>query len=326
MTLATQTEADAPAVRPPSLPVIGKLATSIRALPSTIRGLPGNLRGALWLVLSTTVFTLIGVFIRKATQGLDSIEVSFFRSCIGLVFVAPALLRARINPLRTTRLGWHVVRAVFGTSAMTLGFYAAARLPLADSTSISFSQPLFIIVLAALVMRETVGWRRWAATVVGFIGVLVMMRPGADTIHVATFVALAGSLCGACSVMVVKKLTADEKPMAVVGSIAILSTVFLLGPAIMVWRWPTPIEWVYVTAIGFCATIGQYCWVRAYAVAEASALAPFDYVRLPLAVLLGVWVFGEHPSIWTAVGALLIASSTLYSARREARRVKRVTA
>src|SRR5689334_10061991 len=82
VTLAAQTESDAPAVRPSSLPFVGKLADSIRALP-------GNLRGALWLVLSTTVFTLIGVFIRKATQGLDSIEVSFFRSCIGLVFVAP---------------------------------------------------------------------------------------------------------------------------------------------------------------------------------------------------------------------------------------------
>jgi drug/metabolite transporter (DMT)-like permease len=126
--------------------------------------------------------------------------------------------------------------------------------------------------------------------------------------------------------MIVKKLTADEKPMAVVGSIAILSTIFLLGPAIMVWRWPSPEEWIYVTAIGFCATIGQYCWVRAYAVAEASALAPFDYVRLPLAVLLGIWVFGEQPSIWTAVGALVIASSTLYIARREAKLGKRVTA
>jgi drug/metabolite transporter (DMT)-like permease len=318
VSLATRSEPNAPVVRPP-LPIIGPLAVSIRALPA-------NLRGALWLVLATTVFTLVGVFIRKATQGLDSIEVSFFRSCIGLVFVAPALLRARVNPLRTSRFGLHVVRALFGTAAMTLGFYSAAHLPLADSTSISFSQPLFIIVLAALMIGEKPGWRRWAATAVGFIGVLVMMRPGAGSINLATFIGLASALCGACSVMIVKKLTADESPMAVVGSIAILSTLFLLGPAIMVWRWPSPEEWIYVTAIGFCATIGQYCWVRAYAVAEASALAPFDYVRLPLAVLLGIWVFGEQPSIWTAVGALIIACSTLYMARREAKLGNRATA
>ena len=282
------------------------------------RALPANLRGALWLVLGALIFSAVGVFIRYAGREIDALQLSFFRGAIGLVFIVPLLIRQRVNPFRSPRPGLHFIRAALGTTAMVCGFYATTNLPLADATSISFSQPLFVTMLAALFMGEVVRWRRWSATIVGFAGVVVMMRPGAGSFQAAMLIALAGTFAGACSTMLVKKMSAHDGPLAIVGSIAILQTIFLLPPALLVWQWPSPTVWLYVLGIGLCATVGQYCWIRAYSAGEASAIAPFDYVRLPLSIGAGVWLFAEVPTVWTAVGTAIIVCSTAYIAHREA--------
>lgn len=293
---------------------------------AAIRALPPNLRGALWIIASGFVFTSVSVFIRLSVRELDSLQVSFFRAVFGLLFIAPALIRMRMNPLGTTRLGQHFWRALLGTASMACGFYAAAHLHIAESTSISFAAPLFITAIAALFMGEDVRWRRWAATIAGFAGVVIMLRPGAETLQWASLVAVAGAFLTACSAMLVKQLSAHEPPMRMLATFAIFSTLFLVGPAIWVWRWPSPHVWAYVVAIGVCATIGQYFWVRAYAIAQASAVAPFDYFRMPFSVLVGFVMFSELPTIWTFVGTMVIAGSGLYIAHREAVRGKRITA
>ncbi len=288
-------------------------------LVAGFRRLPANLRGALWLVAGSMIFTGVGVFIRLASEHIDSLQISFFRAVFGLVFIAPVLLRQRLNPFATDRLWEHFNRAVMGTAAMVCGFYAISHLLLADATAISFSQALFITMIAALLLGEPVRWRRWTATVVGFVGVIIMMHPGPGALKLAALVAVANAFLSALSVIYVKRLSESEPAIAILATFAVFSTGLLLVPAIFVWTWPTPREWAYLTAIGLFATIGQYCMVRAYEAADASFVAPFDYLRLPFAAALGLVVFSEWPTWWTLAGALVIIASTFYIARREAK-------
>lgn len=300
----------------------------LSALPlfTSIRALPANLRGALWIIASGTMFTLVSVFIRLSSRELDSLQTSFFRAVFGLLFMAPVLIRLRVNPFASPRLGQHFTRAVVGTASMVCGFYAASHLPIADSTSISFSAPLFITAIAALFLGETVRWRRWSATIVGFLGVVIMLRPGGEVLQAAALVAVGGALLTSIAAMMVKRLSAHESAVVMLATFGIFSTLFMIVPAVLVWRWPSPTVWLYVAALGLCATIGQYLWVRGYAIAQASAVAPFDYLRMPLSVLMGFLVFAELPTIWTLVGTLIIAASGLYIAYREAKLGKRVVA
>ncbi len=302
--------------------------TRLSALPlfANVRALPANLRGALWVIASGAMFTLVSVFIRLSAVELDTLQIGFFRCVFGLLFIAPVLMRLQINPFATPRLGQHFSRAFIGTASMVCGFYAAAHLPIADSTSIGFSAPLFITMIAALFMGETVRWRRWTATIVGFLGVLIMVQPGGEVLKAAALVAVGGTLLMSIAAMMVKRLSQHEPAVRVLATFAIFSTLIMVVPAILVWRWPSPTVWLYLAAIGLCATIGQYFWVRGYAIAQASAVAPFDYLRMPLSVLMGFLVFAELPTIWTLVGTLIIAGSGLYIAYREAQLGKRITA
>jgi drug/metabolite transporter (DMT)-like permease len=153
-----------------------------------------------------------------------------------------------------------------------------------------------------------------------------MVRPGGDVLQAAALVAVAAALLTSISAMMVKRLSAHESALRVLATFAIFSTLLTVVPAIVVWRWPSPAVWLCVAAIGLCATIGQYFWVRGYAIAQASAVAPFDYLRMPLSVMMGFLVFAELPTIWTLVGTLIIAASGLYIAYREAQLGKKITA
>jgi drug/metabolite transporter (DMT)-like permease len=205
-----------------------------------------------------------------------------------------------------------------GTVSMVLGFYAVSMLPLADATALGFSQPLFSVCVAALVVGEKVRWRRWSATVVGFIGVLVMVRPGAGTLQPGAVVALANAATVAFSILLVKRLSDSETPLMILTQFAIWSTLLLTLPAIWVWRWPDAWGWTLAVGVSASATIGQYFWVQAFKAGEMSAVAPFEYLRLPFAVFMGWLIFDQMPEIWTYVGAVIVIGSALYIAQREA--------
>jgi len=198
-----------------------------------------------------------------------------------------------------------------------LGFYAVSMLPLADATALAFSQPLFSIVVAALIVGEKVRWRRWSATVIGFAGVLIMVRPGEGSLQLGALVALANAAAVSISILLVRRLSDSETPLMILTQFAIFSTILLTVPAILVWRWPDFWGWVLAVGIALSATVGQYFWVQAFKAGEMSAVAPFEYMRLPFAVFVGWLVWGEMPVVWTYVGASIVIASTLYIAHRE---------
>jgi len=280
--------------------------------------LSGNSRGALWMIASGVGFSVMAVGIKLLGHRLDSFQIGFFRVVIGFLAILPFVAGGGLARLRTRHAGVHFVRAVFGLTAMYCSYYAIARMPLADYTGLSFTKPLFAMLLAIAILGETVRWRRWTATIVGFLGVLVMVQPGAGTFQPASLAALTDSFSVAFLVTLVKRLPATETPLTMLFYFGLFATILSIGPAIYSWQWPTAFEWMLLIGVGVLGALSQMFWIRAFRAGEASAVAPFDYLRLPMAATVGFLGFSELPTIWTFVGAAVIVASTLYIAHREA--------
>jgi drug/metabolite transporter (DMT)-like permease len=283
-----------------------------------LRRLPPNVQGALWLVSGGFISTSTNVMIRLLSTEIESVQTAFFRAVISVILLLPMIATGRVRPWHSKRIGGHFWRTLMGTCSMVLGFYAVSLLPLADATAIAFSQPLFSVVVAALIAGETVRWRRWSATIIGFVGVLVMVRPGEGSLQFGALVGLANAACVAVSIFLVKRLSESEPPLMILTQFAIFSTLLLALPAILVWRWPDLWGWLLALGVALSATAGQYFWVQAFKAGEMSAVAPFEYMRLPFAVFVGWLIWGEMPEIWTYVGAAIVIGSALYIAHREA--------
>lgn len=282
-----------------------------------LRRLPPNVQGALWLVTGGFIFTSTSAMIRLLSTQIESVQTAFFRAVISVIILLPIIAAGKVKPWLSKRIAGHFWRTFMGTLSMVLGFYAVSMLPLADATAIAFSQPLFSVVVAALIAGEKVRWRRWSATIIGFVGVLVMVRPGEGSLQAGALVALANAGTVAISILLVKRLSDSETPLMILTQFAIFSTILLAPPAIWVWRWPDTWGWVLAVGIALSATIGQYFWVQAFKAGEMSAVAPFEYLRLPFAVFVGWLIWDEIPVIWTYVGAAIVIASALYIAHRE---------
>jgi drug/metabolite transporter (DMT)-like permease len=284
------------------------------------RALPGNARGALWMLAAALLFSLMALLVKALGRSIDTIEVALFRCLVGLVVLLPfiAALGGR-ELLRTRHLRIHLTRAVFGIVAMLCSYYAIARLPLAAYTALSFTRPLFATVLAVIILGETVRWRRWGATLAGFGGVLLMMRPGAEAFDPAALFALGDALSIALLITLIKRVSAHEHPLAMLFYFGLFSVPLAAVPTAFVWTTPTLEQALILLGIGTVGALAQGCFICAFRAGEASAVAPFDYLRLLFAGLAGFLAFAEVPDGWMLAGAAVIIASTLYIARREAR-------
>jgi drug/metabolite transporter (DMT)-like permease len=290
-------------------------------------GLEAPVRAALLMVGACAGFSAMMAIVRLISTEIHPFEAAFFRNVFGLLYMLPWVLRTRGRRLRTHRPVMHISRAVLGMIAMLLLFTAVSLMPLADVTALSFTAPLFATIGAALILRETVGVRRWTATLIGLAGALIIIRPGADTFTPAALIALASAAGIAAAQLSVKSLSRTEHPSAIVVIMGLLMTPMTLVPALFVWTWPSAEALAWMALMGLVATIGQVMLVRAMATADASAVMPFDFSRLVFAALLGWLVFGELPDGWTLVGGAVIVTATVYIARRDAllsRRTRRI--
>jgi drug/metabolite transporter (DMT)-like permease len=294
------------------------MALAESSLSSRWAALSPNTQGALWIVISCVLFSIMQAEVKLLGARLDTFQIAFFRCAFGLAVILPFMVKAGPAVFRTKRPLAHFLRGCLGASAMACGFYSVTHMPLADATAISFAKPLFMIVLAVLFLNEQVRWRRWSATAVGFVGVLIMVQPGSSEIGFASGVALLGTFFVALVVVVVKKLAETESPLTILFSFGIISTSIMTIPAILVWQQPTWTEMAMLLAVGTLGSAGQACAVKGFKVGEATAVVPFDYSRLIFAGFIGYWLFADVPGIHTLAGAALIVTSTLYIARREA--------
>jgi drug/metabolite transporter (DMT)-like permease len=280
--------------------------------------LPPPLAAAVWMILACLFFATLNVVIRHAAQILHPFEVAFFRNLFGLAFMLPWLAQAGFDGLRTGKLKLYGWRAGLGLISMLCWFQSLAMIPVAKAVSLSFTAPLFSTVLAATILKETVGIRRWSATLIGFAGVMIIVRPGLSEFGLGEILALASAALMAIGTVIVKTLARTEPTQAVVTFMVLLMTPMSLLPAMPFWDWPAWSLWPWLVAMGAVGSAGHFCFTRSLALADASAVIPYDYTRLLFVAGIGWIAFGEFPDRWTWVGAAVIAAATIYITRREA--------
>ena len=279
---------------------------------------PDNLRGTVLMLAAFVAFSVMSAAIKGIGEGVPLPQILVIRQVIMTMLLMPLFLPDIGGMLETKHLGLQFVRGMCSLGSMLCGFTALVHLPLADATALSFSQVLFVTIAAVLVLKETVGPRRWIATTVGFIGVLIMLRPGAEPLNPYALLALAGALFGAGITISVRMLAQREKTETILLYQAIVLMAALLPPAIQWWEMPTPQEWLLLVLIGTSGTAGQYLITKAFQVGEAAALAPLDFVRLLIAVAIGFFIFAEIPDLTTFLGGAVVVGATIYTVRRNA--------
>lgn len=285
-----------------------------------------NRRAALWLLASASLFTLTGVLVKWLGQTLHPFEISFFRALVALMVILP--LFARTGGLRAgmrTQIPLlQFTRGVVGSVAMFLGFYAIVALPLAEAQAISFSRNLFLVPLAAFILSEVIGMRRALAAAIGFVGVIIMLRPGIGeggwglVLSIGAMAALGHAFLVALATVLVNIASRYDSPLTLMFYTNTVSLALIAIPTFFVWQTPSFTEIIMLVAMGLLATLSHNFFIRAFALGEASAIAPVDYSRLVFAALAGWLIFGSIPDVYTVLGAAIIVSSSFYIVRREA--------
>ncbi|MFG6109820.1 DMT family transporter [Stenotrophomonas nematodicola] len=276
------------------------------------------MRAALLMLGSTMAFGLMAVAIRYATRSVPTQEVAFFRNAFGLLALLPMLLRPGRASLRTQQLPRYLLRSAIGLASMLCAFWAIGHLPMSQAISLSYSTPLFVTIAAVLWLGETVRARRWAAVVVGFIGVLIIVRPGSDSFTPGILVAVLAAVLSSLVAIQIKQLTRVDSADAVVLYTYVFWVPLSLVPALFVWVWPAGMAWLWLAATGLFGTVGQLLWTRALRLGDVSALTPISFMQLPLVAALGWLLFGERLDRWTVIGAGIILAANAYIAHREA--------
>ena len=277
-----------------------------------------NLRGIMWMLLAAVCLTTMFAILKHMANELPFCVVALMRTTVALALFAPWFARAGIAGLATKRIGLHFLRAFSGIASFVCVVYALGELLMSDTMVLSYTTPFWSIFISALLLGEVIRRHRITATIVGFIGVVMIVKPQ-NEIDPATFVAVGSALFTSTAMVSMKALSSSEPPMRILFYFFLFGTLLLLPPAILTWQTPNSVQYAWLVGAGLLGAIGQNFLARAYDAAEVGVVAPFDFVRLPLAALLGFLAFDEIIDLWSGVGTVVIIAASLYIVRREPR-------
>lgn len=275
-------------------------------------------RGIALILLSTVFLGTSDATSKYLSSTLPSIEIAWIRFLVFVLIMVPAMLPGTpLYALHSRRPGLQLMRAM-ALLASSLLFISGLRfLPIAEASATSFVSPLFVTALSIFLLGENVGLRRWVATAVGLIGVLIILRPGSSAFHPAAFFPIVSAFAWACTLIMTRMMSGRERTVTTMtwSSVAGLCILSALVP--LVWVAPSWHDVLFGILIGVASTAGQWIVVLAFRYADASVLAPFSYTQLLWVSMLGFLIFGEVPDVWTVSGAAIIVASGLYTAHRE---------
>ena len=257
--------------------------------------------------------------VRFLSPSIHPFELAFFRSLFGFIVILPLLLRGGIDSVRTHQPRLQMLRGVVSIAAMMSWFYGLSMVPLAEATALSFTNVIFGSLAAIIFLREKMTMARGIAVFIGFVGVLVILRPGFVQMDIGVVCVLFSALCWGCSVVIVKQLGRTDSAVSIVAWVGIQLSILSLPFALSVWVWPTMEEWLWLSLLGTLATIGHLCMVQGLKLTDAMTIFPLDFTRLIWASLFGLFIFSEWPDVWTFVGAGIIVISGTFMLYREDR-------
>lgn len=298
--------------------------------PRTLRGqfrrwhawfeaLPGNVRGAIWIVMAGVFFTIMSALIKKTGSRIPVIEILFVRQLVLSIIVWPMISHDLRGAFATPNIKLHLFRIALALVAMIAGFTATVHLPLADVTALAFTKSIFVTLFAILILREQVGLHRWAATLIGFAGVALMLKPSGDGSLYYGVLAIVSAAAAGLIMVIIRKLAQNEKLATIMAYQSFGVGAVLIVPTIWLWVTPTWFEALLMLLVGVTSAVGQSMNILGYRAGEAAVVAPMDYLRLLYATGLGFLIFAELPTLQTLAGAAIIVAASLATLQREIR-------
>lgn len=289
-------------------------------------GLSGNVRGASFVAVGAFLLIVMAGLIKHLGRDLPVFEVLFVRFLAGLVVILPLIFRIGLASLRTTRLPMHMARGFVGTMGNICFFYTLIHLAIADSVTLQFSRPMIMILIAMAFLGEPFRLNRGLATLIGFLGILMITRPFGSGFQPWALVGVGGAFFGTLVVLTVKLLSRTEQTMTIMFYFALWTTVMSAVPALLTWQSPTPGEWALLVLTGALGIVGQSMFTHGIGLGETTFVLPFDYLRIVYSVLIGVVAFSELPGPWSWAGMLVIIGASLYLLRTDAAARQRAAA
>ena len=278
------------------------------------------LRGIVFILLATALFVTMNTGVKLLRPHLPTLELIWARTLGHLVFVfaifGPTHGGWRLLVTRTPRT--QIARSLLLLASTSFFFTALGYVPLADATAVSFTAPLIVAALAGPMLREHIGLDHWLAIAAGFVGALIVIRPGAAGANPYLLLVLASAACYAVYQILTRRVAPFDRPETSVTYSALVGTVILSALVPFVWQTPDRLwHWLVLLVIGLLGGLGHYCVARAFLWGPASILSPFHYAQLVLAATMGYLAFGDVPTVWTWLGAAVIIGSGLWIAWRE---------
>ncbi|EGR0286768.1 EamA family transporter [Vibrio cholerae] len=286
------------------------------------------LQGALWMLIAGLSFAIVNSVAQYASIqfGLPSTTVALVQYAIAFVVILPYLKTLGIRQsLRTQQFGWHLLRVFLAVIGIQLWLWALAYpVPIWQGIALLMTSPLFATIGSGLWLREKVGMARWLATLTGFIGAMIILEPWADDFNLASLLPVGAAFFWASYSLMVKKLSSHDSPSTMVVYLLLLITPFNLLLALPDWQMPNgQTVWLLLIGAGVMTALAQWSIAKAYAVADASFVQPFDHAKLPLNVLAGWLVFGWVPPGRLWLGAAIIVLSVAFITQWETKKSRR---
>lgn len=290
-----------------------------RRIMAAYTAMPQNLRGLSLMTVSVGLATATHAVIRHLGTDLPSEEVVVIRHAFALMALSPFIFRTGVfRTFRTRRPGVITLRGVIAGLNGLAWYKGLTLVPFVVATSLNLCAALFVTIGAVLFLGEKAGIRRWSAVGMGFIGALIILRPGIEAITPGALLVLLSAVLSGASLLLMKLLTRTEAPITIVTYMYLFRIGIAMVPAAMTWVWPSMENLAWFALIGVVSSITNIAQAHAFKEADATLLAPVRFTRLVWATLIGLLAFGEVPDFWTSVGALVIAGSISYIAWREA--------
>ena len=277
-----------------------------------------NIKGLFWALLATALFAIVAAMAKFAVVEYHVLQILFFRQIVVFLSCMPSLMKSFPDGLKTEHPKMHGARLIGAFTALSCGIWAVSVLPLTTAITLGFAQTFFIALLALGLLNERVGIHRVSAVIIGFIGVVIVMRPGVEgIININAFVPILGAVGASVAVISVRKLSQTEST----ATLLIYQALFVgaLAGVPLFWLWVTPdlSDLIFLLTMGVLATIGQWVGVKALRLGEASVVGNMQYMQIIYAAILGYFLFEEVPDVYTIAGAIIIVGAAIYIFHRE---------